>query len=91
MKTSLLIIGLFVLAGCSSAPYLDAEYGLANQEAQDRQIAYPDAPFATTTPAGLDGIMAEEVMKAHSKTYAEKPVQTETLSFGLIGDSQGGK
>ena len=92
MKTTLLIVGLFILAGCSlSSPYVDAEYGVATRAVQDQQVAFPEAPYAQQIPEGLGGITAEEVMNSHNQSYAKQEQGAGSMSFGLIGSSSGGE
>ena len=70
--TLFIILAAFaiLLSGCS-AIYTDKEFGKAQTISFDSQIAYPDYRYAQATPAGMEGILAEEVMQKYSGSYGE--------------------
>lgn len=90
MTYKLLIISLvFLVSGCASvheAWYVDQEFGQATAQTWSQQIAFPEKTTAST-PAGIEGITAEEIMNVHNKTFAEIPQEINVISFGsLNGD-----
>ncbi len=55
-----------------------------------KQIAYPDAPYAATTPEGHEGIMSERVMDVYNDTYGEPPKQEVDLFDFDLTSGEGG-
>lgn len=93
MKKSIFItIAAMLLSGCSlfyDAPLLDADYGKAQSKAWENQVAFADYRYAGTTPEGLGGIPAEQIMKVYNQSFGEKPKSAEQdfYSFGVTGDN----
>lgn len=87
MKTLILMIaGIFLLSGCGSfqeAYQLDQEFGLASQDAWDKQIVHTDYRYAENTPEEIDGITAEEIMGVYNETFAKEPENVEIFQFGV--------
>lgn len=87
-----ILFGAIILAGCASfqeAYHTDRNYGVNYHAMWDKQIAYPDAPYADTTPEGHEGIMSERVMDVYNDTYGEPPreeVDLFDLQFGSGGE-----
>jgi hypothetical protein len=77
---------MVLLAGCASmeeAYYVDREFGLAQQAAWDKQVAYPDYRHVAKIPEITEGITAEEIMNIYNQTYAEEPEQVDVFQLGL--------
>jgi len=79
-------VALLFLAGCT-APLVDAEFGKAQQTSWSSQ-QLPDES-SPPLPEGTDGILAEEIMKAFTRTYAEKREKTNIIRLGIANQSQG--
>ncbi len=86
MKTiSAILFGAIILTGCASfqeAYQTDKNYGVNSQATWQKQVAYPEAPYAGTTPETHEGIMSERVMDVYNDTYGEPPKQQGDL-FGF--------
>jgi len=84
MKRMLLIpAALLLLAGCSGAPNLDKEFGMASRESFEMQIANPDYPHAAKTPEGLSGVVAEEVMEVYTDDFSKTPETVDVFQLGI--------
>ena len=83
--TQLIVIAGLLLAGCAQdARYTDQEFGLANQDAFDRQIVYKDYRYADRKVEGLDGIHAESIMETYHETFTEG-FTSETVDITTTG------
>ena len=63
-----------LLAGCASfeeAYYVDREFGMANNDAFDRQIVHKDYKYAGEPVNDLSGIHAEPIMETYQGTFSE--------------------
>jgi len=88
MKTLVAILAATVMAGCAVAPHLDREYGEAQSESWDRQVAHPDYRYAARDPEDLEGINAEEVMDVHNSTFAEQSKKAALPTLGVSESSR---
>ena len=87
-----LVAAVLLLAGCASfqdAYYTDHEFGQASQQTWNKVVANPEGCNAKKTPAGLEGITAEQIMNIHTQTFATPPQKTETFNMGLTNQSNG--
>ncbi len=75
-------IPLLVLTGCT-APLVDAEFGQAQNAVWKSQVIRTEA--VQTIPEGTTGIVAEEIMKADTNSYALKRQKTNVMELGLSG------
>lgn len=73
MKYFVLIIASgMLLSGCAQeAYYVDHEFGMAQNDAFDRQIVHKDYAHANKPVEGLDGIYAESIMEAYHETFSD--------------------
>jgi len=78
---------VLLLAGCAPMS-VDRDFGTAQKNAWDRQIAFPDAPYADGKVTGTAGITAEEIMAVHNQTFAEKPQEVQVFQFDLANSGQ---
>lgn len=89
MKTSIVIIAAaMLLSGCApfyDAPRIDADHGLAQAKTWESQIAFTDYRYAETTPVGLGGIPAEQIMKVYNQSFGEKAEKQEIFQLDLTG------
>jgi hypothetical protein len=94
MKRTIWIIvsAAALLSACTSgppvayqAPYVDREFGMDSRQSLVRQAAYPAGRFADRTPAGLQGITGEAVMRVLHGTFSEKPEPVQVFQMGLTG------
>ncbi len=89
MKTSIVIIAAaMLLSGCAlfyDAPRIDADFGQAQAKIWESQIAFPDYRYAGTTPVGLGGIPAEQIMKVYNQSFGEKSEKQEVFDLDLTG------
>jgi len=84
MKRMLLIpAALLLMAGCSGAPHLDKEFGMASRESFEMQIAHKDYPYANKTPEGMTGVVAEEVMTVYTDDFGEAPEKVDVFQLGI--------
>ena len=70
------LFGAIILAGCASlqeAYHTDRHYGVESQATFQKQVAYPDAPYAGTVPKGHEGITSERLIDVYNDTYGEPP------------------
>lgn len=90
LTLALLVLGL-TLAGCTSYPNLDREFGQATRTSLKRQVAFPADSHVRKVPEGMGGISAEEVMDTYNQTYAEKWQKTDAYSFQFGPGNGGGR
>lgn len=90
-KLILALMAISLLAGCAAAfeeaYYVDREWGQAQMDAWDRQVAYPNYKYAGKTPEGMEGITAEEVMGVYNQSFAERAEKTEVFELGVTSES----
>lgn len=69
----IILAGLsLLLGGCSKeALYVDHEFGMATNDAFDRQIIHKDYVHAGKPVEGMAGIHAEPIMNTYQKTFSE--------------------
>ena len=69
-KLLMMLTTLLILTGCAQeAAYVDYEFGKAQNDAIDQQIAYKDPVNANTTPEGMAGIHAEKIMDTYRYSF----------------------
>ena len=89
MKTSIVIIAAaMLLSGCAlfyDAPRIDADHGLAQAQVWDKQVAFADYRYAKTTPEGLGGIPAEQIMNVYNQSFGEQAEKQEVFELDLTG------
>jgi hypothetical protein len=84
MKKVLVIpVALLLLAGCSGAPNLDAEFGKASRESFDMQIANPDYRYADKIPEGTSGLVAEGIMEVYTDDYGKVSTDISVYQLGI--------
>lgn len=72
-KFVLALLALSFLGGCAAteeAYYVDREFGKAQMDAFDQQIAYKDYRYAGETPTGMSGIHSEKIMDTYQKAFS---------------------
>ncbi|MDF1577787.1 MAG: hypothetical protein RQ753_06290 [Desulfurivibrionaceae bacterium] len=79
-------VALLLLAGCSGAPHVDKEFGMANRQAFEMQIAYQDYRHADQTPEGMTGIVAEEIMDVYTDDFGKAPEEVDIFQLGIEQD-----
>ena len=73
LKTILLYVVVIVLAGCTQeAYYVDHEFGMAQNDAFDQQIAHKDYIYANSKPASMPGIHSEKIMDTYQNSFDRK-------------------
>ena len=81
-----------LLAGCAvETPYVDHEWGMAQQASWDTQVANPGDKYAGTNPTGLEGINGEEVMATYNQSFVEKTDKTKVFELGLTSEAGSSK
>lgn len=69
-KPLIIFTTLFFLAGCAQeATYVDYEFGKAQNDAFDQQVAYKAPESSNTTPTGMAGIHSEKIMEAYQYSF----------------------
>lgn len=66
------LITTLLLGGCINAheaSYVDHEFGMAQRDAFDRQIAYKTPENAEKTPEGMPGIHSEKIMDTYQNSF----------------------
>jgi hypothetical protein len=82
-KMFIIPVSLLLLAGCSSTPYLDKEFGNATRESLEMQIANKDYRHAAKTPEGMSGVVAEEVMEVYTDDFGKAPEEVDVFQLGI--------
>lgn len=82
---------LLILTGCAQeAAYVDYEFGMAQNDAIDQQIAYKDPVNANTTPEGMAGIHSEKIMDTYQYSFDREsgnaPDNNFTRGYNLNND-----
>jgi hypothetical protein len=84
MFRNILILGAFVvLGGCAytqEAVYVDHEFGMAQNDAFDQQIAYKNYQYADSKPVAMPGIHAEKIMDTYQNSF-DKTSDSDTKNF----------
>ncbi|HKK00736.1 MAG TPA: hypothetical protein VJ955_01095 [Desulfuromonadales bacterium] len=83
-----LVAAVLLLAGCASfqdAYYTDHEFGKASQQTWTNEVVYPEGRNVKKTPAGLEGITAEQIMNVHTQTFAVPPQKSNVMNMGITG------
>lgn len=83
----LLIVAIFslLLVGCAhEAYYVDHEFGMAQNDAFDQQIAYKNGEYSGQTPTGMSGIHSEKIMDAFQASFDRDNPPTNNFSRGFI-------
>jgi hypothetical protein len=83
-RLSLIGIIALLLAGCV-APAVDSEFGVAQRTAWQQQIAFPEASLAGQRLEGQEGLVAEEIMTVHLRTFAREAQRSDVFSLDLTG------
>ena len=71
-KSIFLSVTLIILGGCAytqETPYVDHEFGMAQNDAFDQQIAYKDYRYANSKPANMPGIHSEKIMDTYQNSF----------------------
>ena len=71
-KTIFILTIITFLGGCAvteEAYYVDREYGKAQNDAFDQQVAYKDYRYAEQTPTGMAGIHSEKIMETYQYSF----------------------
>ncbi len=79
---------VLVGGGCTTlTPQLDAGFGDAVNIAKARQALDRDAPQrnATRMVAGVDGVVAKDMMDRYRKSFREPEPQTSAFTIGVSG------
>ena len=84
MKKLLVVpVVLLLLAGCSSTPYLDEEFGEASRQTFAMQIANPDGLYGDKIPEGTAGLVAEEIMEVYTDDFGKPPADVNVFQLGI--------
>ena len=82
------LLTIMLLAGCAQEfTYVDQEWGKAQRASWAKQVANPDYKYAGSSPSGLEGINAEEVMNGYNQTFTEKTTETNVFEFGVTSSA----
>lgn len=87
-KSLMIITTLFFLAGCAQeASYVDYEFGKAQNDAFDQQVAFKNPESSSTTPTGMAGIHSEKIMDTYQYSFdkdsGEAPDNNFTRGFKI--------
>ena len=88
MKYLVLVAAVLLLAGCASfqdAYYTDHEFGKASRQTWNKEVALPEGCNVKKTPAGLEGITAEQIMNVRTQTFAVPPQKANVMNMGITG------
>jgi len=81
MRIRIAVIVFLLLAGCArEAAMLDNDYGLAQESVWQQQAAVP-AEENSPPPEGMEGIDAEQIMRAQNSTYGKPPTEANIVTF----------
>ena len=59
-----------IFGGCAQeATYVDHEFGKAQNDAFDQQIAYKNGEYADRSPASMPGIHSEKIMDTYQNSF----------------------
>ncbi len=86
MKYFVLIIACgMLLGGCArEAIYVDHEFGMAQNDAFDRQVVHKDYKYADKEVEGMAGIHAEPIMETYHETFSDS-FTSETFDVSQSG------
>lgn len=90
MKCAAIAASLVLAAGCETlTPRLDAGFGDAVNVAKARQALDRAAPQrnASRMVAGVDGVVARDVMDRYHKSFRDPEPQTSAFTIGVSGSS----
>jgi len=81
-----------LLIGCAiteEAYYIDREYGFAQNDAFNQQIAYKDFRYAKQVPKGMAGIHAESIMDTYQSSFNKSTEEAPNNNFtkGVFTDN----
>ncbi|TWI63049.1 hypothetical protein IP91_03889 [Pseudoduganella lurida] len=88
IQTTLLLIGLGMLAGCASpaaTPHWDARFGMATRAAFAAQVLHPEAARDGRPVDGMDGPSAAAAQQRYQKSFAEPPSAASPFTIGVSG------
>lgn len=71
-RLMIIFIAVAFVGGCAwnkEAYYVDHEFGKAQNDAFDQQIAYKDYRYANSKPADMPGIHAEKIMDTFQESF----------------------
>ncbi len=89
LLTITLMVLLVGLVGCSTYPnsyylqdayYVDHEFGVAQNDAIEQQIAHKDYKYAQEGPADMPGIHAEKIMDTYQDSF-DKELDSNLKNF----------
>lgn len=83
-KHILFLVVVLALTGCAfneSAYYVDHEYGKAQIDAFDQQIAYKGGEYSGLTPNSMAGVHAEKIMDSYQYTFDKDAGKAPTNNF----------
>ncbi|MDR9501932.1 MAG: hypothetical protein RI601_09075 [Desulfurivibrionaceae bacterium] len=83
IKRYIIPVALLMLAGCSGAPHVDDEFGMASRQAFETQIAHKDYRYAVKIPEGMTGLVAEEIMEVYTDDFGKAPEEVEIFQLGI--------
>jgi hypothetical protein len=73
---------LTALAGCSTTPQLDLQFGLAAKATLQQQILHPGTPTSQSV-AGIDGAAAKSAHDNYQKSFKDPVPQSGALAIGV--------
>ena len=83
-KLILTAIVAVVLGGCAQeTTYVDQEWGKAQMDAFDQQIAYKNGEFADKTPSGMAGIHSEKIMDTYQNSFDRSSDNESNFTRGM--------
>jgi hypothetical protein len=69
---AIIFLAGLMLSGCANeAFYADQEFGMASQDAFDRQVVHKDYAYASLPDDGMDGLHAEKTMNLYHNSFGE--------------------
>lgn len=84
-------IGMALLAGCSSTPYLDSHFGETVDMIKAQQTINPGASQNMDPVAGIDGKAGQEAMGRYHDSFKTPPSTANILTIDVLGGGGGNK
>lgn len=89
LKSFAPLLAGMALIGCAhqSADRVEADFGASKRAMLNGQFYDPEAARnpSTEAPTGLDGVKAEEMIKAYREDNSDRKFVEEPINFGILG------
>lgn len=90
LRTRLTMVMALAMGACSHNPStVDDNFGFSVRQLVKTQIANPQAPMHTTSPAPSDGQSAKSAIDRYQQSFDSIPLPTNVFNIG-VGSGTGG-